>query len=207
MLRAILLLSAVLAATALPVVSATLHLPPGHVLVGRVVDGEWSLDALPPGDARAVGAEPAYDCVNDDVASSSWYPLSANLAFPAAPNLASAGHCDGGRGLAGPVVYLAFSDTGDSGGRVVLMDAASSGWYEIACQHHASSGPAASAAATGVGAASEWRVLHDGTSTSCLITTMGPKPSEFKAPQGWVLNGNARYGVTYAAFTVAGVGL
>lgn len=187
----------------------TLEVPPDHTIVGQVVNGAFTLSVVPDGDVTApttqaaFGVEPGADCENDvvDYWYASAYPITANVLYPAAPNVASAGFCDGSRGLYGPVNYLTFRTTGDSGGWLDLWSY--DGFYEIGCTPWFY-GPTAMAGA-GAGVGSQFKNTLDVQNSLCQIVQGGWQPSAWSSYDGQIVNWNYYYGDAYASVTTSGL--
>lgn len=178
-------------------------LAPGLKLVGRATaGGGFDLAAVPlDASGASSGIEATRDCLNDVLVSTR--PLTANLYAGAFPNVASAGACSRGwSGLQGPVNYLEFYWTGDTGGSVQLWSTDGSGSsYELYCesQNHAN---------VGAGVADTWVFADEWTPSYCTEIRTGLPPSQWRGYVGSIGNSNRAQGSAYAvaATTLAPVG-
>ncbi|HWH09393.1 MAG TPA: hypothetical protein VNX21_09345 [Candidatus Thermoplasmatota archaeon] len=173
----------------------TFTLPAGHKLIGYAKEGGGFALAVVPLDAptprvSATGLEPAHECTNDiRNGYGTSYPLTASPTAGVVPNLASAGACNGARGLTGPVVYLSFYTTGDHWGGVQLWSM-HQGSFTVSCA------PAMTFAGAGVYDVWTTTLLYD--ETSCSVTWSGVPPSQYFGWQGTVQNGHRDWGTTSA---------
>lgn len=175
---------------------AEFTLPPGHKVVGRATeDGGFVLSTVPVG--APLGVEPARDCLNDVLGSSQ--PLAAAILAPVDANVASEGDCARDAvGLQGPVNYLEFYWTGDSGGGIALSSTGHSGVFEVTCN-------AKSYAHGGAGVDDAWLAVEAWTPSTCRVVKEGPAPSTWPGYVGQVANWNSATGTAYGLALTGGV--
>lgn len=176
---------------------ATILLPAGHALVGRAVEGAWSIAAVP----LAAAADPSdlaarKECDNDVPGgyAYAWYSVST-AGVLAGENAASQGLCVP-QTHAGPVTLMQFRTSGDYYGSVYasgcIEQTGECGTYQVSCM------PVG--AALGTPGPGGWSTTVSGRDMSCTITSRGPQPNEWDAWEAYVGNAHSAGGSAYALF-------
>lgn len=182
------------AAAAEPAAEATrtFPLPGGHKVVARWAgDGTARVDVVPfgPGGGHG-GVEPARDCLND--VPSSHQALAANAAAGVTPNKASDDAClVASGGLQGPLNYLEFHWSGDTGGYVQLWSTDQASSYELYCT-------AKDYANVGTGFGDAWVFVGEWNPSACTEIQKGLPPSMWYGYTAYIGNQNRNSGAAYA---------
>lgn len=186
-------------ATADDVKVSTFTLPAGHMIEGKVIDGEFVLSIVPTPlqQSTAMGIDGYAECYNDEpgYAYYDWwtyqwhyYPsvfFLTNNPWALAPLHASAGQCAGWwTTFDWAPTYLSFSTGGNSGGflRLYGWTSGAYGEYSIECR------PAGVTQATGV--YNIWRSLSDVQDGWCKVQQYGIQPGQYAMFYGEVGNYN-----------------
>lgn len=188
-----------------------LEVPAGRAIVGRVVGGTFTLEVVPEAVATPrttiqapLGVEPGRDCLLDTVGWGAQGFLSGNILYPAVPNVDSAGLCESGSGLAGPVNHLTFQITGDAGGVLHVQDRAGTGFYQIGCYPYSDGTAAVMAGASG-GVGSQFVGTHQVADSLCYASQLGTQPSAWSDHIGGVAAWNQVWGAVYGSTLTTGV--